>query len=531
MNLHRQPDQDGRTPVWNAALDGDLPELKWLMKHGAKDDVRRPDNEGVTPLLISTLEGHLDIVQYLFENGAQQDINRGDRDGFLPIHAAAKKNWSSTMQWLMNLGIDVRSTTHVGATPLLLAVVEGHTDMIRLLCENGAKEDIHLPTVGGLTPINAAAAKGDLEQLRILAEHAGMVGMMTMFIAVARGHFDLVQFLYQRNKEMLQQNMVQNSISFTNERGETMLFAACRCGNLKMAQWLVKTMGAHADMNRAALDGDTPLYVASWKGHLHIVRWLIEVLGASALITNNFDVGPLYAAAANGHVDVVSLLMKHGGANLLVDAVTKSGSTALLAAANSGHFDAVKLLHQHGADLRHVSDKGVTAAFYACVHGRMDMLLWIYEKGGYDAACKDLVAKVKTTPHQHHHGHGHGYGGHSHNENEAHRETAVTLACQADQLNVVIWLVRRGIPAPKDCPFHRMSDKSQDVLQKLAVENRDVDHQSFLAMVPSGLPLDVVRLVQSFVSGTKRTRQLWNQAVHCKSSPNNSDSLQFEMHL
>jgi hypothetical protein len=48
MNL-RLRDQDGRTALWNACMDGDLQELKWLCANGAALDVTVADHAGTTP--------------------------------------------------------------------------------------------------------------------------------------------------------------------------------------------------------------------------------------------------------------------------------------------------------------------------------------------------------------------------------------------------------------------------------------------------------------------------------------------------
>ena len=61
MNL-RQKDQDGRTAVWNACMDGDIQELEWLCQNGASEDVTVKDDNGVTPLMIACQENQIGII-------------------------------------------------------------------------------------------------------------------------------------------------------------------------------------------------------------------------------------------------------------------------------------------------------------------------------------------------------------------------------------------------------------------------------------------------------------------------------------
>jgi len=58
MNL-RLRDQDGRTALWNACMDGDLQELKWLCANGAALDVTVADHAGTTPRKYIMSKNHI----------------------------------------------------------------------------------------------------------------------------------------------------------------------------------------------------------------------------------------------------------------------------------------------------------------------------------------------------------------------------------------------------------------------------------------------------------------------------------------
>ena len=67
----RTPDEEGRTPMYRACVDGGLNRMKWLYDNGAQEDVRTPDNEGATPMYIASHKNKVEAMQWLFDHGAQ----------------------------------------------------------------------------------------------------------------------------------------------------------------------------------------------------------------------------------------------------------------------------------------------------------------------------------------------------------------------------------------------------------------------------------------------------------------------------
>lgn len=57
----------GRTPLHRAVADGDLGEIKVLIKNG--EDLCARDNGGNTPFELAVLEGQDDIVSWMLEKG------------------------------------------------------------------------------------------------------------------------------------------------------------------------------------------------------------------------------------------------------------------------------------------------------------------------------------------------------------------------------------------------------------------------------------------------------------------------------
>ena len=58
-----------------------------------------------------SLLGHLEVVKFLVDSGAEIDCK--DKKAYTPLHAAASSGMSSTVQYLLSLGVHVSTHKHV----------------------------------------------------------------------------------------------------------------------------------------------------------------------------------------------------------------------------------------------------------------------------------------------------------------------------------------------------------------------------------------------------------------------------------
>jgi ankyrin repeat protein len=99
---------NGATPLFIAAENGDLPVVQCLLEHGVDND--KVDNEGVTPLWIAAHNSHLPVVQFLVEQGA--DVKKADNEGWTPLHIAAQEGHKEIISCLVSWGASVTARTH-----------------------------------------------------------------------------------------------------------------------------------------------------------------------------------------------------------------------------------------------------------------------------------------------------------------------------------------------------------------------------------------------------------------------------------
>ena len=145
------------------ALREDSPKVVafLLTQRSVKVEQRNP--QGESPLMIAAIKGRLASAKRLIQRGAE--VNK---TGWTPLHYAASRAEPDSVEMVGLLlehhaYIDAESPNR--STPLMLAAMYGHADVVRLLLEEGA--DPSLRNEQGLTAVDFArrADRDDLANL------------------------------------------------------------------------------------------------------------------------------------------------------------------------------------------------------------------------------------------------------------------------------------------------------------------------------------------------------------------------------
>ncbi|KAJ7673843.1 ankyrin repeat-containing domain protein, partial [Mycena polygramma] len=130
--------------------------LQFLIQIGADVDLGYADPFG-SPLLAAASKGHESTVRLLIECSAHTS---SDEEIELALFAAAYDGHDSVVQYLIGLGVDVKGSVAVPATPLQVASARGHQSVARRLIDHGADVNGSQGSGAGTSLLAASMASG-----------------------------------------------------------------------------------------------------------------------------------------------------------------------------------------------------------------------------------------------------------------------------------------------------------------------------------------------------------------------------------
>ena len=293
-------DEEGRSPLLVASIEGGLSVVKVLVEAGA--DVCVTDNDGDTCLTLASYFGHTETVRYLV-GLPEVDVNHKDSAGCTALLAAAEKH-PDVVEVLIDAGADVEVKDTAGRSPLLLACRSGALAVVRVLVKAGA--GVCVADNEGNTCLALASANGHTETVRTLlcmpevdVNQSNTRGLTPLHGAVLKNHPDMVQVLIDAGAD----------IEAKDDEMYSPLHCACEVGALEVVKMWIKV---GADVCATDCDGDTCLTVAAYYGHTETVRYLV---GLNKVDVNHRDLlgnTALHHARQKQHADVEQVLLKHG---------------------------------------------------------------------------------------------------------------------------------------------------------------------------------------------------------------------------
>ena len=427
----------GRTPLMNAALNGNVQVVKSVIKRGA--DPSLMDNRGWNTLHCAAQGGDTDIISLIHTHLPNIESKTGD--GLTPLMVAAITGKFHAVKWFLAKGATVTYENNGGWNTLHYAAQGGDTDVISLI-------HTHLPnieskTVEGYTPLMVAASTSKLHAVKWFLEKGATVtsvdcdGWNILHGAAQGGDTNIISLIHSH---------LPNIESKTGE-GYTPLMVAALCGKLYAVKWFLEkgatvtcednrgwntlhhaAQGGDTDVislihthlpniESKTWEGDTPLMVAASTGKLHAVKWFLKK-GATAACEDNRGWSTLHHAAQGGDTDVISLIHTHlpniesktgdGLTPLMVAAITgkfhavkwflakgatvtyenNGGWNTLHYAAQGGDTDVISLIHTHLPNIESKTGEGHTPLMVAALCGKLHAVKWFLEKGA-TVACED----------------------------------------------------------------------------------------------------------------------------------------------
>ena len=334
-------------PLQQAVIAGHQEIAALLLDHGAANINM---DHGLSNVFC--LQNSVEMMKTLLLHGSSDVLSVSSSSEFLPLQFATSRNNLEMAQFLIDHGADVNATKRDGAAPVLLAIMYGFTEMVRLLIANGC--DV-LGDEGGQRPLALAVIFDYTEIIKLLVD----VGAVTDVHSKSDG---------------------------------TALTTAARYGLFSCIRLLV---GQGADINQATTSGETPLYIAVITGNVDIVLYLISQ-NANLTLSNHYGESLLHVAAHGGHREIVELLFDHLRAErqsievpdsvsnetrICAEECDDDGRTVLHHAAISGSVPVMEYLYTLGYDLAAFDKRGRTILEYACLSGSLEMVNWVLRHG------------------------------------------------------------------------------------------------------------------------------------------------------
>ena len=159
------PDERGRMPIHEAAQQGRIEAVEYLVSDGA--DITVADEDGITPLHCAAMSAGGEIVDFLVRHGA--DANTGTKTGSTPLHVAAERNNMNAASALLSHGSDVDKQDKEERTPLHVAASCGHDNVVWLLMGNGA--DVGVRDKSGRTAEQCAEERNHSKVVELFKQH------------------------------------------------------------------------------------------------------------------------------------------------------------------------------------------------------------------------------------------------------------------------------------------------------------------------------------------------------------------------
>jgi ankyrin repeat protein len=260
---------------------------------------KRDHKIGRTPIYKAARNGHLEQVKALVEAGAH--VNITDNANWTPLHEAAESCQFEVAQYLMECGAKVNVRGHESTTPLHDACIakDAHAAalVVKLLVDGGANafamNNRHQRPIDLCIEKNNEACQAILQARIMELEH-------DIIQKDSQGK-SLLHYACYNNKYEKAQDLIKKGadVNCQDNQDITPLQLACAQGHLDIVKLLIEQGGALLDLLDNTENGDSPLHYASRNGRKNIVEYLLNQAKAEVNIRNKQDQDAYHVSAAH----------------------------------------------------------------------------------------------------------------------------------------------------------------------------------------------------------------------------------------
>ena len=343
-------DKVERQDLWQAAANNDRASAERLLAAGA--DAKAQNDAGKVPFDIAVEAEHCALAAILAK--AAGGINGRDKKGWTPLHWAivgdawdlvrefiregadlargrgqypfdvatlmeseaklfevfiAEKGVDGIVGKFGEKGVDARVGRN-GETMLMLAARKMHTELVKLLIDNGADLNIKGGSNYGYTALMYAVKEGNTEIAKLLLDNGADLnikdsfGYTALMFAVREGNTEIVKLLLDNKADISGEINYQKEVMYPADYKNNELMSAAEKGYTEIVELLIDN---GADPNIKNMYGDTALMSAVEKGYTEIVELLIDN-GADLNTRSKSGKTALDIAEQKGLQDIINIL-------------------------------------------------------------------------------------------------------------------------------------------------------------------------------------------------------------------------------
>uniref|UniRef100_A0A6P7H3I6 Ankyrin-3-like n=1 Tax=Diabrotica virgifera virgifera TaxID=50390 RepID=A0A6P7H3I6_DIAVI len=363
------------------AIDhGDYAEVARLLDNGV--DIHFTESTGFSPLHKAVEKRYLEIVELLLKRNANVNasLNRFNQYVPPPLHLAAVCGRLDVLTLLIAYGASLETKSMDGLLPIHIAAQKGNFNIVKYFVENKL---YHVDICGNnlRTPLICAVVGGHTEIIEFLIQCDADVKKADVFDTTALHYAcqenlkDIIEILIRRG----------SNLDAKTYNGETPLHICVRKGYLEAAKRLIES-GARSHLE-GGVSGNSPVHLAAQYNQQEILEYLFK-MGISANFQTVDGYSLLHVAARFNQPQIVTFLLQNG-ANIEGKIISR-GTTALHLASSSNCCDVIKVLLNKGADVMATDKKGRRPLDFVYEHFNADP----NEMRRYDMKCSaELLVK------------------------------------------------------------------------------------------------------------------------------------------
>ena len=267
--------RDGDTALHAAAFFGHSTVVRCLLEHGANSSLHNQSGKcaekasfdrHIRRVFIELKESP--FVQLAAQRLSWLQANKPKVDAYINhryyrchqtlLHCASKKGFLEIVCWLVEFcSADLNIVDLNGNSALHLAAINEHASVVQYLLKNGANP--HLLNQANFTAEEESQRSGDDLSPTFRCMYDWNV-------------FNLAE---SGTRWWFEHYFGTNSPDMTNAYGVTLLYVACRHGQVSVARWLLEH-GAKVDSPLEQGSRSTPLHGAAFHGHTDVVELLLS---------------------------------------------------------------------------------------------------------------------------------------------------------------------------------------------------------------------------------------------------------------